>query len=212
MKVLLLTLATLLGWVLWPSTALSEGPEITLEKPPRIVQSVKDPFPRKYDLSFKKWSGMYNPSLPWYWLKAQCYQESLLKPNAVSPVGAKGLCQFMDFTAKDEMKKLGVEGGDVFNPALNIQMAASYMKQLRNIYKAPRPEYDRHSLAMASYNAGAGNIIKAQKLAGNSLLWEPTKDKLHLVTGHHSNETKTYVERIWEFIARMEDNDPWYYK
>lgn len=197
--IILLLLATLLT----PLTNASESL-------PRAFSN--DTYPRLYDVSFKKWSRTYNRDIPWYWLKAQCYQESLLKPMAVSHAGAKGLCQFMSATWNEEMAKLGMKGGDIFLPSLNIQAAASYMNRMRNVYKAPRPEYDKHSLAMASYNAGVGNIVKAQKLGGGSLSWEPARDALHLVTGHHANETKTYVKRIWNFIENMEKQDGFYYR
>jgi hypothetical protein len=29
---------------------------------------------KKYDNNFRKWSAYYMPDVPWYWLKAQCWQ------------------------------------------------------------------------------------------------------------------------------------------
>jgi len=48
----------------------------------------------------------------------------------------------------------------------------------------------------ASYNAGAGNIIRAQSLCGGALDWTGIAPCLPQVTGHHAHETITYVERI----------------
>jgi len=85
----------------------------------------------------------------------------------------------------------------------SILAAAFYMAKMRRIWKSKRPENDRHSLALASYNAGAGNIIKAQRLCGGLLLYSQIITCLPDVTGHHSKETITYVKRIWGYYIRM---------
>ena len=155
-----------------------------------------------YDLSFKKWQQVYTPEIPWYWLKAQAIAESGLNTNATSPVGAMGIGQFMPYTWRDMQRQLGISGS-AYNAQLNIQAQAYYMRQLRGQFKAQRPEFDKHSLALASYNAGLGNILKAQKYE-NSLLYEPMIKHLPKVTGHHSVETRQYVERIWRNVKQLE--------
>lgn len=159
-----------------------------------------------YDVQIRKWNSVYTPSLPWYWNKAQLVAESNLKPNAVSPVGAMGLGQFMPATWKEVSRELRFGEASAFAPALNIQAHAYYMAKLRSQFKRERPEWDRHSLALASYNAGLGNVLKAQKLGGNSLLYKPMANALHKVTGHHSKETLTYVDRIWSYVKYYENN------
>lgn len=151
-----------------------------------------------YDASIKKWSSVYLPTLNPNLLKAQLIAESGLNPNAKSVVGAMGLGQFMPLTWKQMQGVLGIQGS-AYNPETNIQASAYYMSYLRGQFKAERPEYDRHSLALASYNAGLGNILKAQKLAGGSYLYPPMAEQLHRVTGRHHKETLTYVNRIWEY-------------
>ena len=152
-----------------------------------------------YDLSIKKWNSFYNPEIPWYWAKAQLLAESALDPNAVSPVGAKGLGQFMPLTWKDMQRELGFNGSE-YTPTLSIQAHAYYMKKLRAQFKAPRPEKDRHSLALASYNAGLGNVLKAQKKGGGSVLYAPMIQALPAITGEkNSRETTLYVQRIWKY-------------
>lgn len=155
-----------------------------------------------YDASMRKWSSVYTPEIPWYWNKAQVIAESNLNPRAVSPVGAMGLGQFMPDTWGDMQRQLGFKGS-AYSPALNLQAQAYYMRNLRGQFKAPRPEYDKHSLAMASYNAGLGNILKAQRYEG-SLMYAPMINSLPRVTGHHSKETRGYVQRIWRYIAILE--------
>lgn len=152
-----------------------------------------------YDISIRKWNKIYNPEIPWYWAKAQLVAESGLKPNAVSPVGAKGLGQFMPDTWKDMQRELRFNGSE-YTPVLSIQAHAYYMQKLRGQFKAERPEWDKHSLALASYNAGLGNILKAQKAGGGSLMYDPMIKALPTITGKaHSRETTMYVQRIWKF-------------
>lgn len=153
-------------------------------------------FPSQYDALFEAYASAYLPGVDWQLLKAQCYQESLLQPRAISPVGARGLCQFMPATWRDMQRQLGISAGP-FNEAANIRAAAYYMRQLRNGWSSPRPERDRHNLAMASYNAGFGNLLKAQAECGNPALYDQIIICLPDITGHHSQETITYVVRIW---------------
>jgi len=139
------------------------------------------------------------PAVDWRLLKAQCYTESHFVERAVSPVGAAGLCQFMPATWAETTRALRVSPtASIFDPSLSIQAAAFYMGKMRAVWKAPRPEYDRHSLALASYNGGAGNIIKAQRAAGGSNMWPPISAALPKITGKHAAETQNYVSRIWD--------------
>lgn len=160
-------------------------------------------FPDKYDKDIEQAAKRYLPGIDWRLLKAQYYQESRLDPDAVSPVGARGIAQFMPKTWADISRQLGY---GIIPPTLAepaIEAGAYYMGQLRRAWKAPRPEKDRHSLALASYNAGMGNILKAQKLAKNVDLYEPIIAELYRVTGKYSKETITYVKRIWEYWTMM---------
>ena len=138
------------------------------------------------------------PSVDWRLWRAQIKAESAFKPNAVSPVGAMGLSQIMPATFKEIAEKSGIKGS-AFDPEVNLMSGAWYMARMRNTFKAPRPDFERHNLAIASYNAGSGNIIKAQRLAGNPAEWQPVADKLHLVTGKHAKETRDYVKKIRSF-------------
>jgi len=137
----------------------------------------------------------YMPEVDWRLWKAQVKAESAFNPLAKSPVGAMGLSQIMPQTFKEIDLKSGI-AGSAFDPEVNLMSGAWYMARMRNTFKAPRPEHEKHNFAMASYNAGAGHIIKAQKLAGNPIAWQPAADKLHLVTGKHATETRQYVIKI----------------
>ena len=77
----------------------------------------------------------------------QIQAESSFNPNAVSPKGAIGLGQIMPATAKE----LGINPND---PDQNLDGAARYMRQQLDTF-------GDYSLALAAYNAGAGNVRKA---------------------------------------------------
>jgi len=138
------------------------------------------------------------PLVDWRLWKAQVQAESAFKAGAVSPVGAMGLSQIMPATLVEIGRKSGIKGNP-FDPEVNLMAGAFYMATQRQIFKAPRPDSERHKLANAAYNAGAGNIIKAQQLASNPPDWQPAAEKLPLVTGRHSKETIDYVAKIQRY-------------
>jgi len=167
------------------------------------------PYQKAYDVYFKVETVRYLPEKDWRWLKAQCYQESLLDPLAVSHVGAMGICQFMPYTWRDVRKRLGYNArASPFNAAANIKAAAFYMRQLRRGWSSKRLEWHRHNLALASYNAGFGNILKAQKRCNGALEYPAIIKCLPDVTGDHSNETIQYVERIQRWYRSMQSLPP----
>lgn len=163
------------------------------------------PFSDRYDARIAGAVDLYWPDFP-FWLawKAQLFQESRLDPDAISPVGAAGLAQFMPGTWKmmvAEMR-LGLNASPHSETA--IEAGAYYMAKLRRQWSAPRPQTDRHKLAAASYNAGLGHLLTAQRLCGNRNLYIDIIRCLPRVTGRHSEETITYVQRIWKWWRLME--------
>lgn len=93
-------------------------------------------------------------------LAAQLDAESGWNPNAVSPVGAQGLAQFMPGTWTSE----GIDGDgdglrDPFNPADAIASQASFMCTLLAAVSTARDlRGDPVDLALAAYNAGLGAV------------------------------------------------------
>jgi len=144
------------------------------------------------------------PTVRWRLLKAQYYQESLLNSDAVSHVGARGVAQFMPGTWTQVSRELGYESVSPHVAKYAIKAGAYYMAKLRKSWSAPRSEEDRHNLAMASYNAGFGNLLKSQKKCGGPSGYEEIVACLPQVTGHHSEETIGYVKRIRHFWYLME--------
>ena len=77
------------------------------------------------------------------------------------------------------------------------------MKQLNKGWNSKRPPSERYKLALASYNAGFGNLLSAQKLCNNAVLYKPIIDCLPSVTGKHSKETINYVQHITRYYWLM---------
>ena len=81
--------------------------------------------------------------------------ESRFNPDAVSPVGAQGLMQLMPKTAAYLAECMEWDGRvDAFNPDFNIAAGSYYIARLIKQFDG---DVD---LALAAYNAGAGNIRK----------------------------------------------------
>ena len=153
-------------------------------------------YPDDYDRQFKDAVNVFLPlGTDWRLLKAQCYQESRLNRFARSPVGAMGLCQFMPGTWAEAKKNIP-DLNSPWLPEASILAAGWYMGKLHRTWSAERPMMDRYMLAAASYNAGAGHLIKAQRLCGGDNLYIDIAPCLIQVTGHHSKETLGYVKNI----------------
>ena len=151
----------------------------------------------QYDDWFREYSIRYLygliPDDDWKWLKAQCYQESRLKPEAVSPAGAVGLCQLMTGAAKDA----GLSSHERTDPEKNIKAAAFILRRNIRMWFPRETRFQRLQLGWAGYNAGAGWIVKAQSRCGGQPLWEHIAPCLHYFTGfNNSHETITYVALI----------------
>jgi len=111
--------------------------------------------------------------------------ESNYLPVAKSPVGALGLMQIMPATA-ESMSKGGSKR--LTHPDLNIKLGTLHLKDLM-------VSYDRNlTLAVAAYNAGAGNVKRWQKVYG-----ELPEDEF--VESIPFRETREYVKKV---VSSME--------
>lgn len=109
-------------------------------------------------------------------LQALIAAESAFNPAAVSDKGAIGLMQVMPDTARrfgiDSDQWLSIET-KLANPRINVQIGSRYLRLLLNMFPG------RLDLALASYNAGEGAVIKA----GNAIpKYKETQDYVAMVT------------------------------
>ncbi|WP_229678085.1 transglycosylase SLT domain-containing protein, partial [Caldovatus sediminis] len=97
-------------------------------------------FPDRYDPEIRRAVQRWWPDYPdWVAWKAQLYQESRLRPDAVSPVGAAGLAQFMPRTWADIVRELRLPPGASPHQDVAIHAGAYYMAKLRRGWSTPRP-------------------------------------------------------------------------
>lgn len=157
----------------------------------------------RYDDQIKSASERFLPGWDWRWYRAQLYQESRLDPSAVSPAGAAGIAQFMPATWRDVAPQIGAGGLSPHATESAIIAGAYYMSKLRRVWRSERTESDRRQLAQASYNAGTGNILAAQRACNGARHWPDIAPCLVQVTGSHATETLTYVERIQRWFVLM---------
>jgi membrane-bound lytic murein transglycosylase F len=155
-----------------------------------------------YDHYFQTYTAIHFGNLVHYhWLKAMGLAESNLDPEAVSPVGAVGVMQLMPKTSAWMAKELGIED-DRRCPHLNIRMGIAYARICWNLWQKESGE-ERIKFMCASYNAGPGNIAKAQSLAGKANLdttrWDEVAKHLDRITGNRAEETINYVQRICKY-------------
>ena len=137
--------------------------------------------------------------------------------TAESSVGAKGLMQFMKETWEQYDYKDNIPVLDhPFNAEENIKAGCKYMNFLYSRFREIPNKKERYKFALASYNAGRGNINKMLSYARDSenlsfnysdwkrkgeerglwQKWEYAKRFLGIITGQNAEETIRYVKAI----------------
>ena len=137
------------------------------------------------------------PTLPsassnWSLTNGISRQESSFDPYAVSHAGARGMMQLMTGTAREQATKMGV-GYDgyrlISDPNYNVMLGSAYFQRMLNIWGGSVP------LAVASYNAGSGNVGKWVRRYGDP---RNQVDMLKWIEAIPFVETKAYVQRVIE--------------
>lgn len=156
----------------------------------------------QYDAQIRRAVSERFPHLDWRIYKALIWQESRFNNLAVSPVGAEGLAQFMPDTWAEWAPRAGYAGKRPHDAEASIATGAAYLAYLYSSWYSPRPDMDRICLMLASYNAGLGSLLKAQKQVGGKLLYREIIQGLPAVTGRHSKETIEYVKKILDYYRQ----------
>lgn len=114
-------------------------------------------------------------------------KESRFRPGAVSPGGAVGLGQLLPGTARE----LGV---DCWSPAGNIEGCSKYLGRQMRRWKG---RTDAVKLALASYNAGPGAVIRY----GGVPPYPITRDYVRVISSRYQSLQTRAQERA-EALAR----------
>jgi soluble lytic murein transglycosylase len=132
-------------------------------------------------------------------------QESSFDRSAVSHAGARGMMQLMPGTAREQAGKMGV-GYDGYrlttDPAYNVMLGTAYFQRMLNIWDGSVP------LAVASYNAGSGNVGKWVRRYGDPRGRQSVVSWIEQIP---FSETKAYVQRVIEnsvVYDRMNPHNP----
>ncbi|MBD2568280.1 transglycosylase SLT domain-containing protein [Anabaena lutea] len=167
----------------------TEKAEYTALSQQIIYWQARYPFP--YLQEIEKWSTTrkLNPLL----VTALMRQESRFQPKIKSVVGATGLMQVMPSTAawiapqiNVDMKTISLE-----NPNDNIMLGTWYLDHTHQQYG------NNSMLAIASYNAGPGNVAKWLRTI-------PKQDPDEFVEEIPFDETRNYVRQVfgnyWNYL------------
>jgi soluble lytic murein transglycosylase len=138
----------------------------------------------------------------WTMIHAIARQESQFDRKIVSRAGARGLMQLMPGTAREVAGQTGVAyaGASLDDPSFNAALGSWYFGSLMTRYNGSYP------LAVAAYNAGAGNVNKW--LAANGDPRRPGADVLAWIEAIPFKETRDYVQRVLENAVVYEMINP----
>ncbi len=143
----------------------------------------------------------------WTMIHAIIRQESQFAQNAVSHAGARGLMQMMPRTAGEQAGKLGLSYSTadlpktlIADPQFNISVGGAYFDHLLSVFGGSYP------LAVAAYNAGAGNVGKWLRANGDprtgQIEWVDWIERIPI------SETRGYVEHVLENAVVYETINP----
>ena len=159
------------------------------------------PFPYETEiLKYAKRDGI-NPLLSISVMR----KESTFNPTIDSVVGAVGLMQIVPPTAKWVAKQIDMSEYSLTNPEDNIKIGTWYLSHNHHRYK------DDSLLAVASYNAGTGNVndwIQRYDLNDRDNFVEQipfpeTKDYVEGVFGNYWNYLRLYNPEIRKKVAQL---------
>lgn len=129
----------------------------------------------------------------WTIVHAITRQESLFDRAAVSHAGARGLMQLMPGTAREVAGRMGLPYAQdrlIQDPEYNVLLGSTYFAGLLDQWGGSYP------LAVASYNAGPGNVRRWVREHGDPRT--PGVDMVEWIEKIPFFETRNYVQRVLE--------------
>ena len=169
-------------------------------------------YPTRWDATIAQAQRRYLPAAwvriaPCGW-RAQLAAESGLndawchRPN---PHGTSASClaQLTRAAAVDARKRGGLTGSRS-NPQASIRMGAWYLASMRRVWSEPRTVECRRTLAVASYHAGGGTLLEAQRRARQrGRTARCYEDGISDYLPRHRAENIAYVDRVDTLQVRM---------
>lgn len=148
----------------------------------------------------------------WQLLASIAFHESRFRPDVKAWSGARGLMGIMPATGR----AYGANKEDLMDPKESIRVAASLLDKLYTYFKDNPNKDEAMKLTLASYNAGYGHVLDAQRLAKkygeNENVWDPDVRKYILLKSNpeyyndpackcgylRGRETTAYVENVMQ--------------
>ncbi len=164
------------------------------------------PFP--YMDIIEKWSQQYqiNPLL----VVGLIRQESRFEPVIRSTAGAVGLMQVLPSTANWGAKKINLNQYSLDNPNDNVNLGTWFLDQTHRQYN------NNSMLAVASYNAGPGNVSKWLKEKGaidpdefvETIPFKETRGYVKNVFGNYWNYLRLYSPEFSQKVGNFATAKP----
>ena len=163
----------------------------------------------RYDAVFRKYSKRYfGIGYDWRIFKAQAMAESEMNPNARSWVGARGLMQLMPSTY-NAIQSRATSFGSIDDPEWNIAAGILHDRSLWRRWERDSIQTDRREFMFASYNAGEGTIMNAQRACVARSLdrraWQSVETVAPDVPRWRYRETLGYVRKIRSGIETLDE-------
>jgi soluble lytic murein transglycosylase len=160
------------------------------------------PFPYQTQILQNAQQNQINPLLAISVMR----KESTFNPTIDSEVGAVGLMQVVPPTAKWVAEQIGLANYSLTNPEDNIKIGTWYLQHNHQRYQ------DDSLLAVASYNAGTGNVsawlqqydIQDRDRFVEQIPFPETKDYVEGVFGNYWNYLRLYNPEIRQQVVDLD--------
>jgi len=145
-------------------------------------------YPKAYEKTVVRYtkSSKVKPEMVWSIMRA----ETIFRPDAISPVGARGLMQVMPRTGRKLASMSGdsIETNSLLNPPVSIKFGAQYLDRMSTKFKG------NIALMAAAYNGGPHRVHAWMNYFGGL-------DMDEFVEHIPYQETRNYVKKVSKYYA-----------